>query len=73
MYERFAEPPLDPPCPKCRVLCTCDSCREDIVEGDEYCEIDGFKFHLDCLSDMTTKELLEFVGVPVMTASVCDW
>lgn len=57
----------DPP-----AVYACDDCGEGIVPGDEYAEIDGRYYHLDCLENMSTRELLELVGVDTRTAEEDD-
>lgn len=46
----------------------CDECREGIYPEDEFADIDGKRYHLDCLSDMGTKKLLKLLDVDVRTA-----
>lgn len=39
---------------------TCKYCGEDIVDGEEYVEIDGDYYHLyDCIENVTVELLLE--------------
>ena len=38
----------------------CKICKEDIVVGDEMVEIEGVKFHYDCL---TVDDVLKVLGV----------
>ena len=54
--------------PEPSAIYTCRCCGDGIVAGDEYAEIDGDYFHEDCLSDMSTNELLSLFGVMVKTA-----
>jgi hypothetical protein len=42
------------------------------VPGDEFVEIDGEYYHLECLEDMTTRELLELFCVYPETAETED-
>ena len=46
----------------------CKYCGDGIFKEDEYVEIEGVRYHLDCLNDMGIKELLELLEVDVMTA-----
>lgn len=64
-------PNADPP-PRVH---TCSQCREDIVVGDEFVELDGGYYHLECLEDMTAKEIIELCGYSCKTAEeyVPDW
>lgn len=47
---------------------TCSDCRHGILIGDEYVNIDGVRYHLDCLEEMDTKKLLELCGYSVKEA-----
>lgn len=47
---------------------TCKYCGDGIFKEDEYAEIEGVCYHIDCLSDMGIKELLELLGVDVKIA-----
>ena len=38
--------------------------------GDEYAEIDGERFHIECLNDMTTREILKLFDVEIQTAEM---
>lgn len=49
-------------------VCTCSDCRQSISVGDEYVNIDGVCYHLDCLEEMDTKKLLELCGYFVKEA-----
>ena len=69
MYGIFPEPSLDPPERKDEPIYVCESCQEGIFDGDEYVDIDGSYHHLYCLEDMSTRELLEFLGFTIHTAS----
>lgn len=46
----------------------CKYCGDGIFKEDEYAEIEGVCYHIDCLSDMGIKELLELLGVEVKVA-----
>lgn len=52
---------------------TCAECGEGILEGDEYVEDNGKKYHLDCLDDMGIKKALTLLGIDVQTAEVEGW
>lgn len=67
--------PCDPRCPNAPeplAVHTCKDCGEGIVPGDEFVEIDGEYYHLECLEDMTTRELLELFCVYPETAETED-
>ena len=41
----------------------CDCCGEAITFGADYAEIDDAIYHIDCLNDIDTRELLRMCGV----------
>ena len=47
----------DPP-----AIYTCFECHDGISVGDEYVNIDGEYYHLDCLKEMDIKDLLKLFG-----------
>ena len=49
---------------------TCKDCGEGIVSGDEFAEIDGDYYHVECLENMTTRELLALLDVYTETAEM---
>ncbi len=56
--------PCDPRCPNAPeppAVHTCKDCGEGIVPGDEFAEINGEYYHIECLENITTRELLAFV------------
>lgn len=46
----------------------CKHCRDGIFCEDEFVEIEGLCYHIDCIKDMGTRELLELLGVDVKIA-----
>lgn len=63
--------PCDSRCPNAPeppAVFTCASCDERITEGEEYAEIDGEHYHIGCLEDMSTRELLQLFGVETTSA-----
>lgn len=46
----------------------CSRCADGIMEGDEYLESDEGPICGECLSDMTVREYLDFVGDKLITA-----
>ncbi len=46
----------------------CDECGEGIYSDDKYVDIDGNRYHLDCVEDMSITDLLALLGVDVFTA-----
>lgn len=64
--------PCDSRCPNApepKAVFACSFCDEGILAGDEYAEIDGSHYHIDCLEDMGTRELLQMFGVGTLAAS----
>lgn len=53
-----------------QVVGKCTACHEDLCEGEDFVEIDGKQYHLDCVESMTTTELLELCGLTVQRAEV---
>jgi hypothetical protein len=52
--------------PKANVYCC--FCEDGIYDGDDYCvNIDHEYAHYDCLHDLDTKELLQWVGCEIET------
>ncbi len=67
--------PCHPRCPNAEppaAVYDCSKCKEGIIPGEKYARIDGLHYHLDCLEDMGTEKLLEFLDVDVLTARE-DW
>ena len=65
--------PCHPRCPNAPEpppVHVCAYCDESVLVGDEFVEIDGSYYHLDCVSDMGTKELLKLFEVAVSTAEM---
>ena len=65
--------PCDPRCPNAPEppsVHTCKDCGEGIVSGDEFAEINGEYYHIECLENMTTRELLALLDVYTETAEM---
>jgi len=45
-----------------KVCFTCDRCGEDVLEGDEYIDVDNNIVCEFCIEDMTAKEVVELFG-----------
>lgn len=46
-----------------KVIAKCKICFNNICDDEQYAEIDGDCYHLDCLEDdLTVKELIEMCG-----------
>ncbi len=54
--------------PEPRAIYTCRCCGEGIIADDQYADIDGEKYHTECLEDMTIYKLLDLFGVSVEVA-----
>lgn len=61
----FSNPHISgcPNAPEPKHIYTCKCCGEGIVEGEEFAVIDEVFYHLECLENMGTKEVLELSGV----------
>lgn len=70
MYRLNTIPNECPPEPE--TVFVCESCGEAIVVGDEYVDIDGDKYHLECLEDMAMSALLTKFGARISTAGEED-
>lgn len=44
------------------VVATCATCGEPIYKGEEAADIDGNMHHVECLENITTRELLGLFG-----------
>lgn len=65
MCDICRQTPCHPCCPNAPdpvAIYTCKYCGEDIVEGDEYVEIDGDYYHEECFEDCAAVILLEQFG-----------
>ncbi len=63
--------PCHPGCPNAAeetAIKICCRCRGGILEGEEYLDSDEGPICEDCLSDMTLKEYLDFIGERLATA-----
>lgn len=50
------------------VVTKCATCGRSIFEGEEMVEINGESYHVECLENITTRELLELFGCYTFTA-----
>lgn len=60
--------PCHPRCPNApepKHVYECESCEEGICYGDDFVEIDGKCYHVDCLD---VEDLLKMMGIDIMTA-----
>lgn len=46
----------------------CDDCHCGIYHEDEFADINGKRYHLECLEEMSIKKLMALLGVDVSTA-----
>lgn len=54
--------------PSAKPVAICPYCDGPIYAGDEVREIDGNRYHEECLHDMPTSELLDLLGIEVEVA-----
>lgn len=52
-----------------KAIFCCDSCNNDLYEGDEYIEYDGDIICRDCLEDFTTRDWLRLIDIDYVTVS----
>ena len=57
-----------PNAPEPKAIYTCRCCGEGIIADDQYADIDGEKYHAECLENMTIYKLLDLFGVSVEVA-----
>lgn len=63
-----------PNAPEPVAIYTCEYCKDGIIEGDEFVEIDGAYYHVSCLSEeMNIYELLGLFGVSYQEATADDY
>ncbi len=63
--------PCHPRCPNASepaAVKICSRCLDEIVEGEKYLDSGEGPICEECLSDMTVKEYLEYVGEKLATA-----
>ena len=74
MCEICRQMPCHPRCPNYDpspwTVYKCAWCGEGILDGEEYIETNKGQIHYDCVSEMTTRELLKELDVEVETASL---
>lgn len=46
----------------------CECCDKDIMTDEEYVELDGYKYHYDCLSVLSVREVLDVLEIDVKVA-----
>lgn len=66
--QRMICPSNCPNAPEPEEVEHCEYCDEGIFEDEKMIEVNGKFYHLDCLDDMTTTELLELLGVEIEVA-----
>ncbi|GFI61893.1 hypothetical protein IMSAG049_01064 [Clostridiales bacterium] len=49
--------------PEPRAVHRCKRCKEGITEGEEFYDIDGEYYHVECLEEMTVAEILSLLGI----------
>ena len=57
-----------PNAPEPKAIYDCGHCHEGIAEGDRCAEIKSKHYHLECLYDMGTADLLELCGIEIREA-----
>ena len=65
--------PCDPRCPNApeqEHIYECENCDGGIIPGDDFVEINGKYYHVDCLD---VEELLELLEIDVETAIGEGW
>ena len=67
-YYGIDRNPRSPYSPEPRAIYRCRHCKEGIVAGEEYAEIHGDEYHLDCLEDMGMAHVLKLMMVDVREA-----
>ena len=55
------------PEPKLKVIGICGCCDEEILEDEPRAYINGEWFHITCLDQLATSEILEICGIEVET------
>ena len=73
MCSLCLQSPCDCRCPNAkppRSYQTCPYCEEGITLGEEYAEVNGEYFHVDCLESMGVRDLLSMFGC--YTATVVE-
>lgn len=70
MCEYCRTTPHHPRCPladspKSDIVCS--HCNEDIIPNDEYVEINAKHYHLSCIENFSTRELLEMLDCEIQT------
>lgn len=63
--------PCDNRCPNApepKAVEHCAYCKDGIFEGEEMVEIDGRFYHVDCIAEMSTTELLNILGLETEVA-----
>lgn len=68
VYTPRSPESMDPP----RVY-RCKHCREDIVQGEEYVELEGEFYHQECFEDNAVRILMEDYGAIKGVAEIERW
>lgn len=50
------------------IIFKCKLCNDGIITNEEYAEINGKKYHLNCLEELSIIELLDLCGYETQTA-----
>lgn len=61
MCEICLQNPCHPRCPNSveKIACKCAACKEEIFEGEEYADVYGEAYHIECLENLDINELKE--------------
>lgn len=43
----------------------CECCSKDITTFQDYVEHEGYKYHYDCLSELSARELLDILEIDI--------
>lgn len=71
MCSECYQTPCNPRCPNApepKAVYRCKYCETDIVEGDEYVEVDDDYYHYDCLEDVAVGLLFDKLGLLIEVA-----
>lgn len=50
----------------------CNECGEDIIVGEKYVCLDGYKYHRECLEEISVEEWLSMMGENIKEADYSD-
>lgn len=57
-----------PAAPEPRAVHRCKYCGDGIVEGEEFYDIDGVFYHVECLEEMGVIKILRLLGIEMEEA-----